>query len=125
MDDQAKASSENAEKGNNAGELLSQARKVLDGVREKVGNSADPLAYSIVGDVERVDALLQLAQRPDARLTTLINAMTRMQASYRGQRDGLQLVTAGAGADLVTVVLSDLIRLAAELRAGDGLRGGL
>lgn len=77
MDNRAKASPETAAHSNNAPlvtELLDQARKVVDAIREKTENAkkardavraglAFNLEHLIVGDLERLDALLQLLQR--------------------------------------------------------------
>lgn len=65
-----------------------------------------------------LERCLSQANHKVAGLSMLIESMQRMQATYRA----LSKTTPSGGADLIVSVLSDLIRLSAEVRAGDGRR---
>lgn len=58
-------------------------------------------------------------------LTVLLERMQTMQASYRALAKNAKSSSDKAAMEAVGNVLSDLIRLTAELREGDGLRGNL
>ena len=59
---------------------------------------------------------------PDEKLSKLIEVLQRMQTSYRKQSKAVDAREKDTAAGIASV-LGDVIRLAAELRAGDGERG--
>lgn len=59
------------------------------------------------------------------RLSRLITYLQTMQSSYRSIRKSAKTDAERRECDLVRDVLGDVIRFAAELRAGDGSRANL